>query len=135
MKLEPSGRLFASQVRCRVGPSKSVSVPERTGTERIRVRRQVLQGLWSPVRDGERGSAQSLEGGENWSDSFQRKQCFLRSSHGLQLVRNEAMKEITCVVDLQGFCDPRSISRNCSSTHTYICSGSSYVVVFVLSLG
>lgn len=50
-------------------------------------------------------------------------------------VRNEAIKEIICVVDIHRFSDQYSISRNPSSTQTYICSGSSYSLDFLLSLG
>lgn len=50
------------------------------------------------------------------------------------MVKKEAIKEIMCGIDILGLYNQYPMSRNRSSTQTYICSGNSYVLVFLLPL-
>lgn len=104
MKLAQSARMFC-QIRCQVGLSKAVSIPRGWAQRESGHEDKYCRVCRASFRMESKELLKSMGGCENQNNFFSIEAVFVcsQSSHGLQMVKNEAFKEILCVVDTLGF--------------------------------
>lgn len=99
MKLAQSARMLFCQIRCQVGLSKSVNIPRGWAQRESGHEDKYCRVCKASFRMESKELLKSMEGCENQNNFFPIEAVFLF----VHMVKNEAFKEILCVVDTLGF--------------------------------